>query len=111
MSRWPRGEAITPHVLGLVATDTVVYHDGSIVDESAEARDCILTDQAEVRIATSEKVWSWFADQVLQTLGHHEGASKRETQAHPTGIPFPQFATPPQYRRGPFGGRTSRHEH
>lgn len=110
MSRWPSGETVMCDELGLVATDSVIDHDGGVVHHSTQTGDCKLTDPAHVRIATVKEIWSGLPNKIFKAFCHHECACICNAQSHPASIPLPELATPFQCRRGSFGSCASRNE-
>jgi len=53
------------------------------------AADNVCSNVVDIGHTATKKVWTWFADEVLDALGDHESQCKTQTQAHPPGIKLP----------------------
>ena len=89
MARWKTGKPVAKHARVRLLANSRVNKNRCFSELHAQASHSELGKLAQVRLASPQKVGSWFAIDVFQSLGHHECTGQSDTKSQPSSVSFP----------------------
>lgn len=97
MSTWETPESIIDQRRVCVLANICIHKNPMRVEcRSVAHSNQIVLEVLGVWLTTGKHIRSWFPEQVLHSLSEEKGKGKREGEAHPSSIRFPEFPSPYQ---------------